>query len=100
MMGSMGDAGVEVRVRGLSHSYRSSKGDLRILSGLDLDVPAGGYCVLQGPSGAGKTTLLALLGGLLPPEEGTVCVGEADLGELRGDGLAAYRRDTVGFVFQ
>jgi putative ABC transport system ATP-binding protein len=92
--------GIEVRVRGLSHWYRSPDGELRVLTDVDLDVPAGGYCVLQGPSGVGKTTLLAILGGLRRPARGTVRVGDTDLGRLRGDELAAYRRSTVGFVFQ
>src|SRR5438034_2963989 len=93
-------SGVDIRVAGLSHSYHSSNGRLPVLSEVDLEVPAGGYCALQGPSGAGKTTLLALLGGLLRPERGIVRVGQADLGRLTGDDLAAYRRTTVGFVFQ
>jgi len=94
------DGGVAVRVRGLSHSYRAPEGTLAVLDHLDLDVPAGDYCVLQGPSGAGKTTLLAILGGLQRPDRGAVEVGDAELGGLRGDELAAYRRSTVGFVFQ
>ena len=65
-----------------------------------MHVPAGGHVALTGPSGAGKSTLLALLGGLERPQTGTVRVGEVDLGELTGDALAAYRRETVGFVFQ
>jgi putative ABC transport system ATP-binding protein len=93
-------AGVEIRVAGVSHSYRASNGRLPVLSDVDFEVPPGGYCALQGPSGAGKTTLLALLGGLLRPERGTVRVGQDDLGRLTGDDLAAYRRTTVGFVFQ
>ncbi|HEX2119472.1 MAG TPA: ABC transporter ATP-binding protein, partial [Acidimicrobiales bacterium] len=48
----------------------------------------------------GKTTLLSLLGGLEAPQEGKIVVGGQDLTELSGDGLAAYRRATVGFVFQ
>jgi len=63
-------------------------------------VPAGGYASLIGASGAGKTTLLAILGGLEPPQRGSVLVGDIDLASLKGDGLARYRRTTVGFVFQ
>jgi ABC-type lipoprotein export system ATPase subunit len=71
-----------------------------VLGGLDLDVPDGGYAAVTGPSGAGKTTLLALLGGLEKPQDGLVDVGGQDLTGLGGDELAAYRRATVGFVFQ
>jgi putative ABC transport system ATP-binding protein len=93
-------AGVDIRVRGLGHSYPTAAGRIGVLSDVDLEVPGGGYCTLQGPSGAGKTTLLALIGGLDRLQEGSLQVGEFDLAGLDGDRLAAYRRSTVGFVFQ
>jgi len=92
--------GVVITLRGLRHTYRTSEGPLTVLGGLDLDVPDGGYAAVTGPSGAGKTTLLALLGGLEAPQDGRVEVGGQDLTGLSGDRLAAYRRSTVGFVFQ
>lgn len=95
-----GVAGVAIEVRGLSHGYTTSGGSLSVLSGVDIDVPEDGYAAVQGTSGAGKTTLLAVLGGLEPPQAGKVVVGGRDLAGLAGDDLAAYRRATVGFVFQ
>ena len=92
--------GVGITLRGLSHTYRTADGPLTVLGGLDLDVADGGYAAVTGPSGAGKTTLLSLLGGLEQPQRGRIEVGGQDLTELGGDGLAAYRRATVGFVFQ
>jgi putative ABC transport system ATP-binding protein len=92
--------GVAITLRGLSHTYRTPEGPLTVLGGLDLDVAAGGYAAITGPSGAGKTTLLSLLGGLDHPQQGKVEVGGQDLTGLNGDELAAYRRATVGFVFQ
>ncbi len=92
--------GVAITLRGLSHTYRTSDGPLTVLGGLDLDVADGGYAAVTGPSGAGKTTLLSLLGGLEQPQQGRIEVGGLDLTVLSGDGLAAYRRATVGFVFQ
>ena len=92
--------GVAITLRGLSHTYRTSDGPITVLGGLDLDVADGGYAAVTGPSGAGKTTLLSLLGGLEQPQRGLIEVGGLDLTELSGDDLAAYRRATVGFVFQ
>ena len=92
--------GVDLRVRGLRHGYRTPTGRLRVLDGVDLALPANGYAAISGPSGAGKTTLLAILGGLERAQGGTVDVGGQDIAALAGDELAAYRRATVGFVFQ
>jgi branched-chain amino acid transport system ATP-binding protein len=48
--------------RGLTAGY----GDIRVLDGIDLDVPGGRLTALVGPNGAGKTTLLRALSGLVP----------------------------------
>ncbi len=89
-----------IRVRGLSHVYRSAGKSVAVLRGLDLDIEQGDYVALSAPSGAGKTTLLSLLGGLEPVRSGSVIVGDVELKDLTGDALAAYRLQTVGFVFQ
>ncbi|HVL28227.1 MAG TPA: ABC transporter ATP-binding protein [Acidimicrobiales bacterium] len=89
-----------IDVRDLSHGYDTPRGWLRVLDRVTLSLPAGGYGAVTGSSGAGKTTLLAVLGGLERPDEGDVRVGGHDVARLAGDDLAAYRRTTVGFVFQ
>ena len=92
--------GAAIVVRGLRHSFASPSGALDVLDGLDLDVAAGAHVAVVGPSGSGKTTLLSVLGGLEAPQAGSVVVDGVELGGLAGDRLAAYRRATVGFVFQ
>jgi predicted ABC-type transport system involved in lysophospholipase L1 biosynthesis ATPase subunit len=92
--------GVRIRMQRLSHTYATEEGPLTVLHDLDLEVADGGYLTLTGPSGAGKSTLLSLLGGLEPLQSGELEVGDASLSDLGGDELAAYRRRTVGFVFQ
>ncbi len=92
--------GAAVEVRDLSHRYQTSDGPLLVLDGISFSIPSGGYVALTGASGAGKSTLLSILGGLEPPQSGHVHVGGRDLHGLDGDELAAYRRGTVGFVFQ
>jgi ABC-type multidrug transport system ATPase subunit len=50
-------------------------GDKRVLGGLDLEVPRGGFVVLTGPNGSGKTTLLRLCAGLAAPTGGELEIG-------------------------
>jgi benzaldehyde dehydrogenase (NAD) len=61
-------------VRGLSAGY----GPIRVLDGVDLEVPEGRITVVVGPNGAGKTTLLRALTGLIP-REGEVLFDDAPL---------------------
>jgi putative ABC transport system ATP-binding protein len=92
--------GSAIRLHRLSHWYRSGQARVQALYDIDLDIAAGGYVALTGPSGAGKSTLLSLIGGLERPQSGDLCIGDHDLRALHGDALAAYRRSTIGFVFQ
>ena len=64
------------------------------LSGIDLHVEDGEFCVLLGPSGCGKSTLLNVIAGLVPQDKGTV--------ELFGHSIArlAPRDRDVAMVFQ
>jgi ABC-2 type transport system ATP-binding protein len=67
-------AGAPVDVRGLSVSF----GSVHAVEDLDLRVAAGGSVALVGRNGAGKSTTLRVLGGVLPPSQGTVRVGGVD----------------------
>ena len=73
---------------------------VRALEGVDLRVEEGEFLAITGPSGSGKSTLLNLLGTLDRPSEGKVVFGGVDLGTLKGDALADFRREKMGFVFQ
>ena len=59
-----------IRARGVEKRY----GDKRVLGGLDLDVPRGGFVVVTGANGSGKTTLLRILAGLVAPTRGEVAI--------------------------
>ena len=96
----MSQGAVTVEVRGLRHVYRTADGPLSVIDDLDLDVAAGTLVAVTGSSGVGKTTLLSLLGGLDRVQHGSINVDGRDLNGLHRDELAAYRRATVGFVFQ
>lgn len=84
----------------LSKHITSGDGTLRILTDLNLQVPAGERLAIIGSSGSGKSTLLGLLAGLDTPTAGKVLINAQDIGLLDEDGRAAVRGRHMGFVFQ
>ena len=85
-----------IETRGLTRSY----GEICALKPLDLLVPEGEWLSVMGHSGSGKSTLLNLLGGLDRPSGGSLQLGGEDLMTLSEDGLARFRREFVGIIFQ
>lgn len=73
---------------------------VRALDEVTLSIVSGEFVAIQGPSGSGKSTLLNLIGTLDTPTSGQITVDSVDLGTLRGDALADFRRAKIGFVFQ
>lgn len=91
---------IAVSARSLSKTYGKGSTTVRALRSVNLDIERGRFTAIMGPSGSGKSTLLHLLAGLDTATEGSVHIGEYDLGALRDDALTRLRRDRVGFVFQ
>jgi putative ABC transport system ATP-binding protein len=89
-----------IRLRGVHLTLDSLAGPVHILRGIDLDVADGETVAIVGPSGSGKSTMMMVIAGLERPSQGKVEVAGADLGALDEDGLALFRRDRVGIVFQ
>ena len=73
---------------------------VRVLEGINLEVPAGESVAILGPSGSGKSTLLNIIGALDRPSSGRVFFEGEDLGEWDEKALAAFRHRRLGFVFQ
>jgi putative ABC transport system ATP-binding protein len=67
---------------------------------ITLNINEGEWVSIMGPSGSGKTTLLNLIGGLDRPTSGEIWIDGVNLNEMDEDGLAALRRESIGFVFQ
>jgi putative ABC transport system ATP-binding protein len=78
----------------------SAAGPVNVLRGLSLRVASGETVGVVGPSGSGKSTMMMIVGGLERPSAGRVVVAGCDLGTLDEDGLARFRRDALGIVFQ
>jgi len=89
-----------IRTESLSKQYLSGGRPLIVLKDITFEIATGEIVAVVGPSGSGKTTLLGLLAGLDRPSTGRVVVDGQDLGRLSEDGLARFRSERVGFVFQ
>jgi ABC-type lipoprotein export system ATPase subunit len=74
--------------------------EVQALQGLDLLVGAGELAALVGASGSGKSTLMNILAGLDTPTAGSVRVAGHDLATMNSRQRLAYRRRTVGFIWQ
>ncbi len=70
-----------------------------VLHGVDLDLAAGSFQFLSGPTGAGKTSLLRLLSLSLPPSSGSIALFGYEIETLGREQLAALRQ-RIGVVFQ
>lgn len=81
-------------------TFRTGGQSFQALSDIDLEVQQGDIQLLMGPSGSGKTTLLSILGGILTPTMGKVCLLGQDLTRLSRSQLSKFRLQHIGFVFQ
>ena len=84
----------------LSKSFSNGGAMQHVLRNIDLQLYKGDFTVIMGASGAGKSTLLYALSGMDTPTLGTITFGDKIISELSQDGLAVFRRDHCGFVFQ
>ena len=92
---------VEVlEVREVSKEYPMPTGALHVLSDISLSLVPGDSASIVGPSGSGKSTLLYVLGALEPPTAGSVLLGGTNPYTMDEKGLAAFRNEKIGFVFQ
>jgi ABC-type lipoprotein export system ATPase subunit len=74
--------------------------EVQALQGLDLLIDEGELIALVGASGSGKSTLMNILAGLDVPTAGAVRVAGNDLAAMNARQRLAYRRSTVGFIWQ
>ena len=63
-------------------------GDVAVVDGVSLQIPAGGVTAIIGPNGAGKSTFLSMVARLTPMSSGVVTVGGLDVSGTPGDVLA------------
>jgi len=88
-----------IQTNHLGKVYRNGS-ELRVLNDVTLSVQPGEFIAVTGPSGSGKSTLLNLVGTLDMPSDGKVLVNGIDTQSIKGNALADFRLEHIGFVFQ
>ncbi len=89
-----------IEVKDIVKSYGSGESRFRVLKGISLEIQDGDFVVILGASGSGKSTLLNVSSGLERPDSGNVFYGETDITALSDREITAFRKETVGFIFQ
>ena len=89
-----------VELRGVSKSFCKGDETITPLDNIDLDIHAGEFVSLMGPSGTGKSTLLNLVSGIDRPDSGTITVDGTELTKLSRSRLADWRAANLGYIFQ
>ncbi len=84
----------------LTKAYLRGREEVRAVDQVTLEIEAGDFVAVTGPSGAGKTTLLNLLGCLESPSAGTLRLFDHEVQELTDAERTLFRRERIGFVFQ
>jgi len=80
--------------------YSTGDDEVVALADATLQMQPDEIVALVGPSGSGKTTLCSIAGGILGATAGKVIVGGQDITGFNEKKLSAFRRESVGFVFQ
>lgn len=88
------------RLVDVTKTYKGKRGTIDALSDVTVDIAAGDFVSIQGPTGGGKSTLLQMLGALDKPSFGIVEVAGKNLADLSGKALSDLRAEKLGFVFQ
>ncbi len=89
-----------IKVQNVQKEFRLRGNIIRALIDIDVEIDAGEFIIVMGPTGCGKTTLLNVCSGLDLPDDGSVILDGEDIARASEDRLSNIRRQKIGFVFQ
>ena len=89
-----------IKLENVQKEFRLRGNIIRALADTNLEVNAGEFLVIMGPTGCGKTTLLNVMSGLDLPDDGTIVLDGEKIERASEERLSNIRRRKIGFVFQ
>lgn len=84
----------------LEKVYNEDGKEARVLKGVSISFPRGGFTAVTGPSGAGKSTMLHIMGAIDGPTSGRVLFEGKDIHSMGEGALSRFRNGRIGFIFQ
>lgn len=91
---------VMIKLENVQKEFRLRGNIIRALADVNIELNAGEFVIVMGPTGCGKTTLLNVMSGLDLPDDGTVILDGENIARASEERLANIRRRKVGFIFQ
>ena len=91
---------IMIQLENVQKEFRLRGNIIRALADVNLQINAGEFVMIMGPTGCGKTTLLNVMSGLDLPDDGTIILDGEKIERASEERLSNIRRRKVGFVFQ
>lgn len=89
-----------IEVKNVKKIYRMGKERIAAIDDVSFTIKQGEFCCLYGVSGSGKSTLLNLMAGIEKLTSGQIIIKGKNIHKMSEKGLAKFRQDNLGFVFQ
>lgn len=89
-----------ITMTNVTKTYKTGDVETYALKDVNLTIEEGEFVVILGPSGSGKSTLLNVISGLDTVTSGEITFRGEALTNLDEEGMTAFRRKHLGFIFQ
>lgn len=89
-----------IEVKNVKKIYRMGKERICAVNDVSFSIKKGEFCCLFGASGSGKSTLLNLMAGIEKLSTGQIMIKGSNVHKMGEKGLAKFRQNNLGFVFQ
>ncbi len=89
-----------IKICDIEKYYGSGNNITKAVNRVSFQVDEGEFIGIMGASGSGKTTLLNMISTIDRVSAGHIYYGDTDITMLKEEGLAKFRKENLGFVFQ
>ncbi len=89
-----------VEIQNIEKYYGNRSNVTKAIDNISFTVKKGEFVGVMGPSGSGKTTLLNCISTIDTVTSGKIFINDQDITKLKRNGLAKFRREELGFIFQ